>query len=290
MGDPAASLAQAAASGGHQNAPTRVAIVGMACRLPGLVSTPEELWQLCSRGRSAWSEIPSERFNAAAFYHPNPDRQGTFNPKGGHFLEEDIGLFDAPFFNLSLQEARSLDPQQRLLLECTYEALENAGITKKSIAGGKVGVFTGASFPDYEMNNSRDPETIPMHQSTGCAMALQSNRISYYFDLKGPSFTVDTACSSGLYALHLACQSLRLGECDTAIVGGCHINLLPDSFISMSLSRYGYIQFSICNIAQIRVYTLTKFFVDSSRTAECHTCLITRPMDTAVAKESALLF
>lgn len=247
MGDPATSRAQGAAPGDHEAAPMRVAIVGMACRLPGQVSTPEELWQLCSRGRSAWSEIPNGRFNAAAFYHPNPDRQGTFNPKGGHFLEEDVGLFDAPFFNMSLQEARSLDPQQRLLLECTYEALENAGITKKSIAGANVGVFAGASFPDYEMNNSRDPETIPMYQSTGCAMALQSNRISYYFDLKGPSFTVDTACSSGLYALHLACQSLRLGECSTAIVGGCHMNLLPESFISMSLSRCVYICFP-CHI------------------------------------------
>jgi len=214
-----------------------VAIVGMACRLPGKVNTPEEFWELCSRARSGWSEIPRARFNHAAFHHPNSDKHGCYNPKGGHFLDEDLGLFDAPFFNLTEKEAISLDPQQRLLLECTYEALENGGIPKQSLAGKDIGVFVGGSFADYELNNVRDTDTAPMYQATGCASSLLSNRISYYFDFTGPSFTVDTACSSSLSALHLACQSLRSGECSYAVVASCHLNILPDYFITMSMSR-----------------------------------------------------
>ncbi|KAK1144993.1 Type I Iterative Polyketide synthase (PKS) [Aspergillus melleus] len=132
--------------GGKQNAgPEQLAIVGMACRLPGDVSNPEDFWELCSRGRSAWSPIPESRFNASAFYHPNPDRAGSINTKGGHFLKEDVGLFDAPFFNITLQEARSLDPQQRLALEWR-----------------KIGVFAGASLPEYDMNNFKDTEASPI--------------------------------------------------------------------------------------------------------------------------------
>ncbi|KAE8149878.1 hypothetical protein BDV25DRAFT_140396 [Aspergillus avenaceus] len=215
----------------------RLAIIGMSCRLPGNVSTLEEFWDLCSRGRSAWSDIPKSRFNASAFYHPNPDRPGSLNPQGGHFLQEDVGLFDAPFFQLTRQEACSLDPQQRLMLECVYEALENAGLANHSLTREKVGVFTGASFPDYELNNMKDIEAVPMYAATGSAMSLQANRISYFFDFQGPSITVDTACSSSLSAVHMACQSLRAGECSTAIVAGTHLNLTPESFVSMSRSR-----------------------------------------------------
>ncbi|ESZ94274.1 polyketide synthase [Sclerotinia borealis F-4128] len=218
----------------HSNMP--IAIVGMSCRLPGNVSTPEEFWELCSRARSGWSEIPKDRFNHAAFSHPNPDQLGCYNPQGGHFLEEDLGLFDAPFFNLTEKEAIALDPQQRLLLECTYEALENGGFPKQTLAGKDVGVFVGGSFADYELNNVRDTDTAPMYQATGCAASLLANRLSYYFDFTGPSATVDTACSSSLSALHLACQSLRSGESSHAIVGSCHLNVLPDYFITMSMS------------------------------------------------------
>ncbi|KAG0155247.1 hypothetical protein PDIDSM_821 [Penicillium digitatum] len=219
------------------NVPKRMAIIGMSCRLPGDVSTAEEFWDLCSRGRSAWSPIPKSRFNPESFYHPDPDRPGSFNPVGAHFLKEDIALFDAPFFNITLQEAQSMDPQQRIFLECVYEALENAGIPSHEIAGQKVGVFAGGSYPDYEINNTRDISAIPMYAATGTAMALQANRISYHFDLNGPSVTVDTACSSSLSALHLASQSLRSGECSMAIVGGCHLNVIPGAFVSMTRSR-----------------------------------------------------
>ena len=217
--------------------PKRMAIIGMACRLPGQVSTAEDFWDMCARAKSAWSPMPKERFNSDAFYHPHNDRPGSFNPAGAHFLHEDVGLFDAPFFNITLQEARSLDPQQRIMLECVYEALENAGIPSHEISGSNVGVFSGGSFPDYELNNTRDLDSIPMYAATGTAMALQSNRISYYFDLHGPSVTIDTACSSSLSALHVASQSIRNGECSIAIVGGCHLNLVPEVFVSMTRSR-----------------------------------------------------
>ncbi|KAJ8071429.1 hypothetical protein OCU04_001750 [Sclerotinia nivalis] len=214
-----------------------IAIVGMSCRLPGNVSTPDEFWELCSRARSGWSEIPKERFDTASFYHPNPGKAGCFNAAGGNFLKEDVGLFDAPFFSLTAQEATSMDPQQRILLECTFEALESAGIPKHEIVGKDVGVFVGGSFSEYESASFVDTESIPMYQATGCAFAMQSNRISHFFDLRGPSFTMDTACSSSLVALHQACQSLRNGECKSAITGGCHLNMLPENWISMSNSR-----------------------------------------------------
>ncbi|KGO77525.1 Acyl transferase/acyl hydrolase/lysophospholipase [Penicillium italicum] len=222
---------------GEQGTPPPIAIIGYACRLPGQVTSPSDLWELCTRARSGWSPIPRDRFSVEAFHHPNPSKVGSFNPKGGYFLDEDIARFDAPFFNLTVQEATSMDPQQRLLLECAYEALESAGIPKESLARRNVGVFAGSNFSDYELNNVRDIETIPMHQATGCAASLQSNRISYFFDLRGPSITVDTACSSSLVALHYAVQSLRSGESQEALVAGCHLNLVPDIWVSMSMSQ-----------------------------------------------------
>ena len=202
-----------------------------------------------------WSPIPKSRFNHEAFYHPNSDKLGSYNATGGHFLDEDVGLFDAPFFNLTEKEAIAMDPQQRLILECTYEALENGGIPMQSLVGKDVGVFAGGSFSDYEMRNCRDVstqivlfcfclhakssrdqmETAPMYQATGNAQSLLANRLSYFFDLSGPSVTVDSACSSSLAALHLACQSLRSGESSQAIVASSHLNILPDYFVIMSL-------------------------------------------------------
>jgi acyl transferase domain-containing protein len=144
-----------------------IAIVGMSCRLPGNVTTPDEFWELLSRARSGWSKIPKERFDDASFYHPNPGKSGCFNAVGGHFLNEDVARFDAPFFGLTSQEATSMDPQQRLLLECTFEALENAGMPKHEIIGKRVGVFIGGSFSEYEAQSFTDTDTIPMYQATG---------------------------------------------------------------------------------------------------------------------------
>lgn len=213
-----------------------IAIIGYSCRLPGQVSSPSDLWELCTRGRSGWAPIPKDRWSSEAYHHPNASKPGTHNQAGGYFMD-DVSRFDATFFNVSAQESISMDPQQRLLLECSYEAMESAGISREYLAGRSVGVFIGGNFPDYETNNMRDTETTPMFQSTGSAPALQSNRISYMFDLKGPSFTVDTACSSSLVALHLAVQSLRSGESTEALVGGCHLLLNPENSISMSMQQ-----------------------------------------------------
>ncbi|KAJ6013940.1 type I iterative polyketide synthase [Penicillium herquei] len=218
--------------------PQPIALIGYACRLAGQVSSPGDLWELCTRGRSGWSPIPKDRFSPGAYHHPNPSKPGTFNPAGGYFLDnETLSQFDAPFFNVTMQEAISMDPQQRLLLECSYEALESAGIPKESLAGRNVGVFCGGNFADYELRNLRDIETCPQFQATGNAPSLQSNRISYFFDLQGPSVTIDTACSSSIVALHYAVQSLRSGESKEALVGGCRLNVLPDYFVSMSMSQ-----------------------------------------------------
>lgn len=147
--------------------PMPIAIVGMACRLPGNVSTPGEFWELCTRARTGWSEVPKERFNNGRFYHPNAGKGGCQNAVGGNFLNVDLAAFDAPFFGLTEKEAISMDPQQRLLLECTFEALESAGIPKHTIVGKDVGVFVGGSFPEYESHLFRDSDSIPMHQATG---------------------------------------------------------------------------------------------------------------------------
>lgn len=149
-----------------------IAIVGMACRLPGNVSSPTEFWELCARARSGFSDVPKERFNHEAFYHPNPGKTGAYHAAGGYFLGSDVTAFDAPFFGLTEKEALSMDPQQRLLLECTFEALENAGIPKHSIVGKDVGVFVGGSLSEYESHLGRDSDTIPMHQATGICRNL----------------------------------------------------------------------------------------------------------------------
>ncbi|KAF2088078.1 polyketide synthase [Saccharata proteae CBS 121410] len=217
--------------------PMPIAIVGMSCRLPGDVSTLEEFWRLMSRARSGWRPIPKDRFNEDAYYHPNPEKKGCTNATGGYFLNQDIYEFDAPFFNSTAAEAISMDPQQRMLLECVYEALENSGMPKESIIGKNIGVFVGGSPSDYKLKNCRDIDTTPMFDVTGNHASILAGRISYYFDLRGPCHTVDTACSSSLYALHQAVQSIRSGESTQAIVAACHLNILADEFVSMSLSR-----------------------------------------------------
>ena len=230
-----------------------IAIVGMACRLPGKVSDLKSFWEFCLAAKSSWTEIPQDRWNTSAFYHPDPEKSGTvrlvlsipkqrqanpdvtqFHITGGHFLQESIAAFDAPFFNITASEAKSLDPRHRLLLECTYEALENGGISLSSIAGHEVGVFVGGTLSHYELQCLRDPPTMPRLHFMGCADSLLANRISYFFDLHGPSVEIDTACSSGLAALHMACQSLRTGEIRQAIVGGAHLNLMPEMLASAS--------------------------------------------------------
>ncbi|ORX81340.1 ketoacyl-synt-domain-containing protein, partial [Basidiobolus meristosporus CBS 931.73] len=213
---------------------TPIAVIGVGCRMPGGATDPSKLWDVLSQGKDIQSEIPKDRFNAEAFYHPDRAHHGTFNVRTGYFLEEDPTTFDANFFSVSPYEAKAIDPQQRLLMEVVYEALENGGMSKEGIAGSDTSVFVGMFTNDYHEIQLRDMETIPSYLATGTGHAIASNRISYFFDLKGPSITLDTGCSSSLVAVHLACQSLRAGESKMSIVAGVNLMFGPDYYIIMS--------------------------------------------------------
>ncbi|KAF4768453.1 hypothetical protein HAV15_002721 [Penicillium sp. str.  len=214
-----------------------IAIVGMACRLPPDISTLGEFWSFCAHGKSAWTENPEGRFGNAAFWNKNADRKGKINNKGGHYLNHNLAHFDAPFFRITANEAKAMDPQQRFLLEVTYEALENGGLPMEEMAGKDVAVFAANSFSDYLHGITRDPETAPTFAMTGCDPCMIANRLSHFFDFRGPSITVDTACSSALTAIHLACQSLRSGDSPYAIVAAAHLNIYPQSTVLYSLSQ-----------------------------------------------------
>ncbi|KAL9093844.1 MAG: hypothetical protein Q9165_003767 [Trypethelium subeluteriae] len=193
---------------------------------------------MCKEARDAWTTIPKERFNQDAFYHPDASRNGASNVRGAHFVAQDLSLFDAPFFSMTPAEAAALDPQQRLLLECCYEALENGGIPISKVAGSDTSCFVGSFCRDWSEIMMRDPDSVPMYQATGGGQALLSNRISYFFNMRGPSISIDTACSASLVALHLACQSIKSGESRQAIVGGSNVILSHELMISMSMMRF----------------------------------------------------
>lgn len=214
-----------------------IAIIGMSCRFPGGADDPEKLWSMLSDGRNAWSEVPSDRFNWKSFHHPNPDVNGTLNHRGGHFLEQDISLFDPSFFGVSSAEAHAMDPQQRLQLETTYEALENAGIPLKHIQGSDTAVYVAVFSHDYEHMMFKDVNDMAKYHMMGTGQAILSNRVSHVFDLRGPSMTIDTGCSGSMVALHHACQSLRTGESSLALVGGSNLILSPDQMIPMTALR-----------------------------------------------------
>lgn len=212
-----------------------IAIVGISCRLPGGTKDPESLWSMLAEGRSGHSEVPQDRFNFNSFYHPDLDTNGALNHRGGHFLQEDISKFDAGFFGIPPNEANSMDPQQRITLESAYEALENAGIPLKEVQGSKTSVYWAIFTRDYMSMMFKDTSDLAKYHVTGVGDAILANRLSYIFDLKGPSVTLDTGCSGSLVAIHLACQSLRSGESDQAIAGGVNLILSPDTMIPMSL-------------------------------------------------------
>ncbi|WP_307822095.1 SDR family NAD(P)-dependent oxidoreductase [Streptomyces coffeae] len=225
-------------------APTRtatadepLAIIGMACRLPGDVRSPEELWALLSEGRDAVSPFPADRgWDLEALFNPDPDVPGTSYSNHGAFLR-DAADFDAEAFGISPREALSMDPQQRLLLETHWEALERAGLPLDSLRGTQVGVFAGAMPSDYLLSLNEIPGSLEGYTMTGNASAVISGRIAYTFGLQGPTFTVDTACSSSLVALHLAGQSLRSGECSLAVVSGVTVMSGPQEYIEFARQR-----------------------------------------------------
>ncbi|KAL4814821.1 Choline/Carnitine o-acyltransferase-domain-containing protein [Aspergillus spinulosporus] len=211
-----------------------IAIVGLGCRFPGGADTSEKLWQLAYEGRQCWEEVPSNRYNWRAFHHPDPEARGTHNARGGFFLQQDPAVFDANFFAIPAAEAAAIDPQQRLLLEVSYEALENAGIPLEAVRGTQTGVYVALVSRDYDRMIYKDPSQIPKYHLTGCGDATACGRISYVFDLKGPCVSMDTGCSGSMVALHLACQALRVGETNAAIVAGTNLLLGPDMTIAMS--------------------------------------------------------
>lgn len=212
-----------------------IAIIGSACRFPGGASSPSKLWDLLKNPEDVLSEFKNERLNLSRFYHANGEHHGSTDVQNkSYFLNEDHRLFDASFFRINPLEADGMDPQQRFLLETVYEALESAGCTLEQIQGTLTSVFVGVMTADFSDIQFRDTEVLPAYSATGTSRSILSNRISYFFDLKGPSVTIDTACSSSLVALHQAVQGLRSGDSKYAIVAGGALLLDPTMYIAES--------------------------------------------------------
>ncbi len=209
-----------------------IAIVGAACRLPGAPGV-EAFGDLLWAGRDAIGEVPDDRWSKPRFFHPQPGQPGkTYTFAAGCL--PDIWGFDNEFFGVSPREAASIDPQQRLLLELAYEAMENAGMAPSRLAGTATGVYVGGSSWDFAAQSFADAAALDTYAMQGAALSSLANRVSYLFNLAGPSLTVDTACSSSLVGLHLACEALRRGEIGCALVGGVNLLITPQSFVGFA--------------------------------------------------------
>ncbi|MCB0171116.1 MAG: type I polyketide synthase [Anaerolineae bacterium] len=214
-----------------------VAITGIGCRFPGGANHPEAFWSLLENGVDAISKVPADRWDSDALYDPKPGTPGKITTQWGGFLNQ-VDQFDPDYFGISPREALRMDPQQRIFLEVATEAWEDAGLIYDKLVGSQTGVFVASYHNDYAQLQYADPNQIDAYTSTGSAHSIVANRLSYILDLQGPSVTVDTACSSSLVAIHLACQSLRNGECNMALAGAVSLMLSPE--VTISLSNWGF--------------------------------------------------
>src|SRR5262249_44866476 len=210
-----------------------IAIVGIGCRFPGGVKNPDDLWKLLTNGVDAVTEVPKDRWNLAALYHPDPSKRGCMYSRWGGFIDH-VDRFDANFFGINPREAAAADPQQRLLLELAYEAVEDAGMTVESLAGRRAAVHVGICGFDYATLQINDRASIDAYSNLGSALCIAANRISYFFNLVGPSLAVDTACSSSLIATHLGCQSIWNSESELSLVAGVNLILRAEGTIGCS--------------------------------------------------------
>ncbi|NEO71398.1 type I polyketide synthase [Moorena sp. SIO3H5] len=212
-----------------------IAIIGTACRFPGDADSPQKYWSLLRDGIDAITEVPPNRWDIEQYYDSNKNQPGKISSRYGGFISE-VDKFDADFFHISPREAKYIDPQQRILLEENWKALENAGINPESLSGTETGVFVGIAFHDYEQLKYKynQEQDLNIYFATGSSTAIGAGRLSYFLKLNGPAITVDTACSSSLSAVHLACQSIRNGECELALASGVNLLLSPELSISFS--------------------------------------------------------
>lgn len=212
-----------------------IAIVGIGCKFPGGAHGPEKFWDMLLAGTDAITEIPEERWSMSSFYGADRSRTGRSHAKWGGFIEG-LDRFDAAFFGVSPREANHMDPQQRILMETSWEALEDAGIVPSKLAGSRTGVFIGGFCMDYQVLSFKESNLheIGSHTATGVSLTMLAARLSYLYDLRGPSIALDTACSSSLVSVHLACQSIWSGDADLAIAGGVNAMIIADPFISES--------------------------------------------------------
>lgn len=253
-----------------------LAIVGLACRLPGGNSSPGKLWDFLEEGKIASNAVPSSRFNFAGHWDGSR-KPGTMRPAGGMFLSEqdvDLANFDAAFFEMGGAEALATDPNQRQMLEIVYEGLESAGIPMDAINGRDVACFVASFAVDYADIHARDPEDRPGNTGLGVGRAILANRISWFFNLKGPSVTVDTACSGSLIALDLAARALRSHEVDAAIIAASNLYMSPEHVIDDALVGQAHSPTGLCHTFDAAADGYVK--------AEAVSCLVVKRLETAL--------